>query len=78
MRISPKVSVTLMEKKPKVADLDAPEEPKVDYVAVAEEATGRIGKKLVIGAVIVVAAHVVLTTAGTILTNALNNRSTTD
>ena len=76
MRLSPKVSVTLLEKKPKPEDLDAPEEPKIDYVAVAEEATGRIGKKLVIGAVIVVAAHVFLTTAGTILINALNTNST--
>ena len=76
MRLSPKLSVTLLEKKQKSEDPDAPEEPKVDYVAVAEEATGRIGKKLVIGAVIVVAAHVFLTTAGTILINALNTNST--
>lgn len=76
MRLSPKLSVTLLEKKQKPEDHDASEEPKVDYVAVAEEATGRIGKKLVIGAVIVVAAHVFLTTAGTILINALNTNST--
>ena len=76
MRLSPKLSVTLLEKKQKPEDPDASEEPKVDYVAVAEEATGRIGKKRVIGAVTVVAAHVFLTTAGTILINALNTNST--
>jgi len=40
-----------------------------DFKAIAEECA----KRLVIGSVIVIAASVVLTTASTILVNALNN-----
>lgn len=53
----------------------APEEPKPDYVGIAEEAAVRLGKKLLIGAVVMIAAtaivSVVANAADTALQNAL-------
>lgn len=48
------------------------EEPTPDYVKLAEEAASRLGKKLVIGAVVVVATTIVLSTLSQITVNALD------
>ena len=70
----PTIKLTL-EKIRKTADKTpvAVEEPTPDYIAVAEEATARLGKKLVVGVVVILATYVVLATAGQIAINALDN-----
>lgn len=54
------------------------EEPTPDYVAIAEEAASRLGKKLLIGAVVVVATYVVLSVAGSLAESAFENTITND
>lgn len=68
-----KPTLTLSFAKDRKADkVTTQAEPTPNYVEVAEEAISRIGKKLVLGAVAVVATYVILTVAGTIVTNALD------
>lgn len=51
---------------------ETPQEPtRPDYAAIAEEAA----KKVVVGVIVVMAAHFVLATASQALTNALNNQN---
>lgn len=49
------------------------EEPKPDYVAIAEEAAARLGKKLIIGICTVVVVTVVTTMLADIAVNAMDN-----
>lgn len=78
MPLKPKLSVSLWEKKDrkKHADLESTDEPDTNYVEIAEEAASRIGKKLVIGTVVVIAAHILLTTVSEIATKAFENHIT--
>ena len=67
----PEITVTLFPRKKKATTDSAPvTEPKVDYVAAAEEAAVRLGKKLVIGAVVVTVSTVVAATIGAIAVEA--------
>lgn len=55
----PEITVSF-GKKTKKTSTSTPEEPTPDYVAIAEEALSRLGKKLIVGAVVVVATTVIL------------------
>lgn len=56
----------------------APEEPKPDYVAIAEEAAVRIGKKLLIGAAVMIVTTAVVTVLANAADTALQNTLTTE
>lgn len=68
----PEVKVTLFPKKTKTDETPI-SEPTIDYVAAAEEAAARLGKKLVIGAVIVTVTTVAAATLGSIATKAVEH-----
>jgi hypothetical protein len=68
----PEVKITLFPKKTKNNETPI-SEPNVDYVAAAEEAAARLGKKLVIGAVIVTVSTVAAATLGSIATEAVKH-----
>ena len=63
--LKPEIKVTLFPGKNKNAESSIPE-PKIDYVAEAEAAATRIGKKLVIGASVVSVVTVGAATLGSI------------
>lgn len=69
--IKPEITVTLFPKKAKKTAEVPIEEPTVDYVRVAEEAASRLGKKLVIGAVVVSVVYVGVATLGSIAVTAV-------
>ena len=71
-----KLEARLVRNDKKANTIAAPEEPKPDYVAIAEEAAARLGRKLLIGAVVVIAttavAAVLANAADSALQNAIN------
>ena len=72
--LKPEITVTLFPRKKKATKDSAPvNEPTVDYVAAAEEAAARLGKKLVIGAVVVTVSTVAAATLGNIATEAVKH-----
>lgn len=72
-----KLEVRLVKDDATATNTVAQEEPKPDYVAVAEEAAVRLGKKLILGAIVTVAAVAVVSVlanaADSALQNAINN-----
>ena len=69
--LKPEITVTLFPKKKRnTTDSSPANEPTVDYIAIAEEAAARLGKKLVIGAVVVTVSTVVAATLGAIAVEA--------
>jgi hypothetical protein len=72
----PEVKVTLFPKKTKKTDEIPIEEPTVDYVAAAEAAAGRLGKQLVIGAIVVSVASIAAATLGSIAITAVDHALT--
>lgn len=71
-----KLEVRLVKDDAAANNAAAPEKTRPDYVAIAEEATKRIGVKILVGAVAAVAAvaviHVLANAADTALQNAIN------
>lgn len=71
-----KLEVRLVKDDAAANTAPAPEKTLPDYVAIAEEATKRIGVKILVGAVATVAAvaviHVLANAADTALQNAIN------
>lgn len=77
MSIKPVIRLSL--ERTKKADKVTPnEEPITNYVEIAEEAVSRLGKKLIVGAVAVVATYVVLSVAGAIAVNTIDNIQTSE
>jgi len=68
----PEVKVTLFPKKTKTDETPI-SEPNIDYIAAAEEAAARLGKKLVIGAIVVTVTTVAAATLGSITTEAVKH-----
>lgn len=72
-----KLEVRIVKDVARATDITPEEEPKPDYIGIAEEAARRIGKKLLIGAVVMVVTTAVVTVlanaADTALQNSLNN-----
>lgn len=65
MQIKPEIKVSFFARKDKNADAPTPE-PSIDYVAAAEAAATRIGKKLVVGASVVSVVTIAAATLGSI------------
>lgn len=75
--ITPEIHVTLFGRRKRSEDNTTPvEEPTVDYVAAAEEAAERIGKKAVLGAVVVSVATVAAATLGAIAVKTVEHHLT--
>jgi len=72
MAIKPEITVTLFGRKKK-SETPIVEEPTVDYVAIAEEAAARLGKKLVIGGVVLIASYALAATIGSITISAVDH-----
>lgn len=72
-----KLEVRLVKDDKRATDTATPEEPMPDYVAIADEATRRLGKKLLIGAgvliVTVAVVGVLANAADTALQNAIKH-----
>lgn len=76
-----KLEVRLVKDNARGNDTVAPEEPKLDardYALIAEEAAVRLGKKLLIGAIVTVAAVAVVSVLANAADTALQNTLTTD
>lgn len=72
--LKPEITVTLFGRKAKKDDATTPvEEPTIDYIAAAEEAAARLGKKLVIGTVVTSVATIAAATIGSIAVIAVNH-----
>ena len=72
--LKPEITVTLFPKKKRnTTDPEPANEPTVDYIAIAEEAAARLGKKLIIGAVVVTVSTVVAAKLGDIAIEALKH-----
>ena len=68
-----KIEIKLVKDNKKSTTDNTPVAEPIDYVAVAEEAAERLTKKLIIGAVAVVATTFVLATLGNIAENLVDN-----
>jgi hypothetical protein len=71
--LKPEVKVTLFPKKAKKTDAPLNEEPNIDYVAAAEAAATRLGKKLVVGAVVVSVTTIAAATLGSVIVTAVDH-----
>lgn len=67
-----KIEIKLVKDNKKSTDA-VPQESTPDYVKLAEEAAIRIGKKLLIGTVVVIATTVVVSALADIAVNAMDN-----
>jgi hypothetical protein len=64
--LKPEITITMFGRKKK-QETNAPvEEPTVDYIAAAEEAAARLGKKLVVGIIVTSVATIAAATLGNI------------
>ena len=68
-----KIEIKLVKDNKKSTTDNTPVAEPIDYVAVAEEAADRLVKKLIIGAVVVVASTVAVATLGHIAENLVDN-----
>lgn len=74
MDIRPTINVSLFGKKRKADDNTVPaEEPTPDYIKLAEEAAHRLGKKLLVGAVVVIVTAAIAGAAANIAVIAFDN-----
>ena len=68
-----KIEIKLVKDNKKSTTDNTPTVEPIDYIAVAEEASERLAKKLIIGAVVVVVATVAAATLGSIADNLVDH-----
>lgn len=68
-----KLEVRIVKDDARANTTAAPEEPKPDYVGIAEEAAVRLGKKLLIGAAVMIVTTAVVTVLANAADTALQN-----
>lgn len=70
--IKPEIKVTMFPRKDRTNEVPT-DEPKIDYIGIAEEAASRLGKKLVVGAIVVSVTAIAAATLGSIAVTAVEH-----
>jgi len=73
-----KLEVRLVKDDKVTEDTATLKEPTPDYIGIAEEAAGRLGKKLITGVVVIIVTTAVVGVLASAATTALDNALTTE
>ncbi|AWN03280.1 hypothetical protein PBI_CAMILLE_33 [Microbacterium phage Camille] len=73
-----KLEIRLVNDDQRANETQTSTEPKPDYVAIADEAAARLGKKLIVGVVVTLAAAAVISVVANAADTALQNALTTE